>query len=97
MISDARQILDATTANEHDAVLLKIVPFAGNIARYLHTIGKSDTTHLAKRRVGLLWSGGIYASANAAFLWTSAQSRRGRLDLYGGTSASNELLDGGHG
>lgn len=76
MVSNARQILDATPANQYDAMFLKVVTFTGNVAGNFHAVGEPHATHLAKRRIGLLRCGGVHARADAALLGTSAQCRR---------------------
>ena len=39
VVADTRKVFDATTANEHNRVLLQIVSDTWNIGRYLNSIG----------------------------------------------------------
>jgi hypothetical protein len=45
MITDARKVLHPAAANHHDAVLLKVVPFARNVRGNLNAIRKPDAGH----------------------------------------------------
>src|SRR5205814_1477860 len=53
LVADARQILDAAAAHEHDRVLLEVVPLAGDVSGDLHPVGQADAGDLPERRVRL--------------------------------------------
>src|SRR6478672_4542474 len=40
LVAHARQVLDATAADEHDRMLLEVVPLARDVARHLHPVGQ---------------------------------------------------------
>src|SRR4051794_14204934 len=66
LVADARQILDATTPDEHDGVLLQVVALARDVGGDLHPVGQPHTGDLAQGRVRLLRRYGRDAGADAA-------------------------------
>src|SRR5690348_11337810 len=40
LVAEARQVLDASTAHEHDRVLLQVVALTGDVGADLHTVGQ---------------------------------------------------------
>src|SRR4029077_17566231 len=68
LVADARQVLDATTADQHDRVLLKVVSLAGNVGGDLHAVGQPDTGDLAQSRVRLLRRDRGHAGADTTAL-----------------------------
>src|SRR5437867_1813364 len=76
VIADAGQILHSAAANQHERVLLQVVPDAGDVGRHLDPVGEPHARDLAQRRVRLLRRLGEDAHADAALL---------RADLQGGT------------
>src|SRR3954467_12301739 len=75
LVADARQVLDAAAAHEHDGVLLEVVALARDVHRDLHLVRQAHAGHLAQSRVRLLGRGGVDARAHPATL------RRGHLLL----------------
>src|SRR3954465_4962260 len=75
LVADARQVLDATAAHEHDGVLLEVVALARDVRRDLHAIREPHARDLAQRRVRLLRGGRVDAGADAPAL------RRGKAAL----------------
>src|SRR3954470_17948819 len=61
LVADARQVLDAAAADEHDRVLLQVVALAGDVGRDLHPVRQPDAGHLAKRGVRLLGRDRVHA------------------------------------
>src|SRR5450432_1156073 len=49
VIANARQILDAATAHEHDAVFLQVVAFAADVRNDLDAVGQPHLGDLAQR------------------------------------------------
>src|SRR5882762_6672659 len=96
VIAHTRQILHAAPANQHDRVLLQVVPNAGNISRDFNTIGEAHARHLPQRRVGLFGSLGIYAGADAALLRTGLQGRTRRLVTRLLAAGSHQLIESRH-
>src|SRR5688500_10849789 len=68
VVPDARQVLHASPADQHDRVLLQVVPHARNVRRHLDAVGQPDARDLAQRRVRLLRRRGENPHANAALL-----------------------------
>ena len=48
MVANPREVLDAPTADQHDGVLLQIVPDARDVSGHFNTIGESDTGYFAQ-------------------------------------------------
>src|SRR6185437_5828911 len=67
-VPEARQVLDAAAADQHDRVLLQVVAFARDVGADLHAVGQPDTGDLAQGRVRLLRRGRVHAGAHAATL-----------------------------
>src|SRR5438067_10194723 len=96
LVPEARQVLDAAAADEHDRVLLEVVPLAGDVGADLHAVRQADTRDLAESRVRLLRGGRVDARADAALLRRAAERRGLRLGLDGLPTLPDELIDGGH-
>src|SRR6185503_17680377 len=96
VIADARQILDAAAADQHQRVLLQVMADAGNVGRHLDAVGQPDARHLAQRRVRLLGRLGEDADADAALLRAVLQRRALGLgdDLL--AAGAYELADSRH-
>src|ERR1700748_1177018 len=61
VVAHAGQVLDATAADHHHRVLLKVVALAGDVADHLEAIGQTHLGDLTERRVRLLRRRGIDA------------------------------------
>src|SRR5688500_7658113 len=57
VVAHARQILHTAAPDEHDRVLLEVVPLARDVRRHFVPVGQTHTGHLPKRRVRLLRRG----------------------------------------
>src|SRR5439155_3193144 len=79
VVTDAGKILHATSADQHDGVLLQVVPDAWNIGGYFDSVGEPDARDFAQRGIRLLGSGGVHTSADTATLRASLQRRTGSL------------------
>src|SRR6185437_15638520 len=51
VIANARKVANTPAPDQHDAVLLKVVTLAGDVADHFALVGQSDLGHLAKRGV----------------------------------------------
>src|SRR3954451_23952309 len=100
LVAHAGQVLDAAAADEHDRVLLEVVPLAGDVGGDLDAAGDADASHLAQSRVRLLRRGGVDARADAAALGrgdlllaalAGLQARRGELLRLGRAALADEL------
>src|SRR4029079_2845932 len=96
VVADARQILDAAAANEHQRVLLQVVADARDVGRDLDAVGQPDARHLAQRRIRLLRRLREDAHADAALL--RAVLQRGALGLAHDLlpTRTNKLTDRRH-
>ena len=54
MVANSGQVLDAAAADEHDRVLLQVVPLTGDVRRDFHPVRQPDAGDLAQCRVRLL-------------------------------------------
>src|SRR4051794_29886767 len=106
LVAHARQVLDAAAADEHDGVLLQVVPLARDVGRDLDAARDADAGHLAQRRVRLLRRGRVHARAHAAPLrggdlllaaLAGLQARRGQLLGLRVAALADELAGGRHG
>ena len=68
MVTNTGEVPNTAAADEHDAVLLKIVTDAGNVGRNLDSVGKAHTGNFTECRVRLLGGSGLNCGANAALL-----------------------------
>src|SRR6266849_4040493 len=96
VVADARQILDAAAANEHERVLLEIVADARDVGRHLDAVGEPHARDLAQRGIGLLRRLGEDADADTTLL--RAVLQRGALRLADDLLApgADELTDSRH-
>src|SRR5262249_398159 len=96
VIAHPRQVLHAAAADEHDRVLLKVVPFARDVARDFDSVGEPHARHLAQRRVRLLRSGRIDTRTHAPLLRATPQRRSSGLDLLPLASMTDQLVQSRH-
>mgnify|MGYP001770812832 CR=1 FL=1 len=55
MVSDTGQILNATSADEHDRVLLQIMSDTRNVSCDLDLVSQANARDLTQSRIRLLW------------------------------------------
>jgi len=79
MVPDAREILDAATANQDDGMFLQVVPDARDVGGHLDPVGEAHARHLAQRGIGLFRGRRVHPRAYAAPLGAPLQSRTLRL------------------
>src|SRR5690606_9420569 len=96
VVTHARQVLDATAADQHHAVLLQVVALAADVRDHLVAIGQAHLGHLAKGRVRLLRGGGVHAGAHAAALRAVGQRRRRALVDDLAARLAHQLVDRCH-
>ncbi len=82
MVANARQILDTTTTNQHNGVLLEVVALAADVRRDFETVGQPYPRDLPHRRVRLFRRGRVDARAHAAFLRAGLQRRHGAFGAF---------------
>src|SRR5215208_4871658 len=105
LVANARQVLDAAAAHEHDRVLLQVVALARDVGRVLDAAGDPDTRDLAQRGVRLLRRRCIHACAHTTALrgghlllaaLAGLEARGGQLLGLRCTSLADELARGRH-
>ena len=68
VVANAREVLHAAAADEHDRVLLEVVTLARDVGRDFHAVGQANAADLAERRVRLLRRRRVDANADATLL-----------------------------
>ena len=96
MVPDAREILDAAAADQHDGVLLQVVADARNVGRHLNAVGEAHAGDLTKSRIGLLGGLCVHAGADAAALGRTLQGGAGGLVAGGRAALLDELMKRWH-
>src|SRR5262249_2440419 len=96
LVPVARQVLGRSAADQHDGVLLEVVPFTGDVGADLRAVRQPHASNLAESRARL--PGGLRHPARAdAPLLRCAGERRGlHLRLGGDAALADELIDGRH-
>ena len=96
VITHTGEILHSSTADEHDGVLLQVVPNTRNIGGDFHSVRKPDPCNLPEGGVRLLRRRGINPDTNASLL--RAALKGGTLGLYSskGSAFSHKLTNGRH-
>src|SRR6056297_3220219 len=96
VVANAGKILDTTTANQDDRVLLEVVPLATDVAGHLKAIRQTHSRDLAQRRVRLLRRRGVHARADTTFLRRSLERGYVRLVLFRAPRLADQLIDRRH-
>ena len=96
VISNSRQVLNSTAANQHNRVLLKIVANPRDVRSHLYRISEANAGHLSKRRVGFLRRLSVNTRTDPALLWTRIQRRTGGLVLDLLPSLPDQLIQCRH-
>jgi len=96
MVSHTGKVLYTTTANEHNRVLLQIVPDPRNIGGNFYTVCQTDAGDFAQGRIRLLGRRRIYANTNSALLGTALKGGSAGFfpDLF--PPFSYQLVNRGH-
>src|SRR5437867_8523653 len=94
MVANAREVLDTSTADQHDGVFLQVVPDSGDVGCYLNPVGKTDTRNFTQSGVRFLGCRRVHPRAHPSALRTSLQSRTLRLKTNLLSARSNQLIEG---
>src|SRR6476620_8814726 len=82
LVTDTRKVLNTTTANEHNGVLLQVVAYTGDVSGNFNATVEAHTCDLTQSRVRLLRGGRVNAGANTAAHRAAVQGRSlGLFDL----------------
>jgi hypothetical protein len=96
VITDAREILDPSTSNEHNRVLLKVMADTGDVGGDLHAVGQSYAGDLSESGIRLFGGCREYPDAHPALLRAVLECG-GRLPLLHGLSSTlDQLINGRH-
>src|ERR1700720_2559695 len=68
VITNTGEILHAASPNQHDRVLLQVVPDYGYRSANSVPVGEPHPSHFAQRRIRLFGIGGVYACTNPTLL-----------------------------
>src|SRR5215207_2202432 len=91
-VPDARQVGGAAATDQHDRVLLEVVPLARDVDGDLLLVRQPDARDLPQRRVRLPRRHRIDARADAALLRRAAERRGLRLSCRRLTALADELV-----
>src|SRR5471030_984744 len=96
VVAHAGKVLDAAAADQHDAVFLQVMAFAGNVGQRFEAVGQAHFGDLAQRGVRLLGRRGVDASADGALLRAVLQGRNLVALRLEAARLANELIDCRH-
>src|SRR5215467_11764315 len=95
LVADAGEVAHPAAADQHDRVLLQVVPDARDVRGDLDLAGQPDPGDLAQRRIRLLRRRGVDARAHAAALRALLERRRLVLRYLVLAALADQLLDRG--
>src|ERR1700761_491986 len=95
LVADAGQVTDTAATDQHDRVLLEVVPHARDVGGDLDLARQPDASDLAQRGVRLLGRGRVDARAHAATLRARLERRRLVLRHLVLPALADQLLDRG--
>src|SRR3546814_15644024 len=96
-IAHAGDVAYAAAADQHNAVFLEVVAFAGDVGDDFALVGQADLRNLAERRVRLFRGRRVDTGANAALLRVCVHRRDLGLHLLGSPDIAEQQVDRGHG
>src|SRR5690606_36314919 len=96
LVTHARQVADAATADEDDQVLLEVVTLSGDVGGHFDARRQTNAAHLPKRRVRLLRGDGVDAGAHAPALRCAGEASCLGLLLLRLPALADKLLDRRH-
>ena len=97
MITHTGQILNAATANQHDAMLLQRMPLVRNVGNNFLSVGQPDLGNFSDRGIRFFGSAGHHLDADTTAKRIPVQSWGFGLRLYRFTSFTDQLVYGRHG
>src|SRR3954469_5308600 len=97
LVADTGEVFHPAAADEHDRVLLEVVPDARDVRRDLDAAGEPDTSHLAQCGVRLLRRRRVDARTDAAALGAALERRRLGLAELRFAALTDQVLDRWHG
>jgi hypothetical protein len=94
MIANPGEVLDTSTANQHDGVFLQVVPDSRDISSYFYPINEPNTRNFSQRRIGFFGCRRVHPGTYTSALRTPLQSRTLRLITNLLSARSNQLIEG---
>ncbi len=89
VIPNTWKVTDTPATDENNGVLLEVVTFTTDVGGHFLAIGKSNASHLAKRRAGLLGCDGSDLETDTTSLWAGVHVTDLGLHLWGAAWFSN--------
>src|SRR5699024_2317727 len=96
VVTHTRQIVHTTAANQHDRVLLQVMPLTTNLTGHFVTIGQAHTSYLAQSGVRLLRRRRVHARAHATTLGTGLKRANGVLYGLVFAALADQFIYGSH-
>src|SRR3546814_453422 len=96
VIAHAGKVAYTAAADQHNAVFLEVVAFAGDVGDDFALVGQADLGNLAERRVRLFRGRRIDTGANAALLRVRFHGRDLGVRLLRRPALADQLVDRGH-
>jgi len=96
VIPDARKVLHTPSPDEHNRVLLKVVPLTGDVGIHLNTVGKPNPGYFSQGGVRFLGGQRPHTGADPPFLRACLESRDLVLPPLPAAPMPHELVDCGH-
>src|SRR5262249_29158989 len=96
VIPHARQVADPAAADQHDRVLLEVVPLAADVRGDLLAVGEPHPRHFPQGRVGLLGRHRLDLEADTPLERGAFQDRCLGLVLDRSARLADKLVDRGH-
>src|SRR5690606_1239478 len=96
VVTNTRQILDTTAADQHNRVLLQVVAFTTDVGDDLETVGQTNFRNLTQRGVRLLRRRRVDTGAYTALLRAGLKRRHLALDDDFFPRLADELIDSRH-
>lgn len=96
VVTHTGKIAHTPAADQHDAVLLQVVAFTGDVADDFALVGQAHLGDLAQRRVRLLRGRRVNSGANAALLRVLLHRRDLGLGLLRNAALADQLVDCRH-
>lgn len=96
VVAHAGKVAHTAAADQHDAVFLQVVAFAGDVGDDFALVGQADLGHFTQSRVRLLRGRRIDAGADTALLRVLFHRRDLALGLLRNAALADQLVDRRH-
>ena len=96
VVANTGKVSDTTTSNEHDRVLLEVVPLSTDVCTDLATVGQPNSSNLTERGVWFLRGLGLHLKADTSSLGTRVKVTDLTLGVGLAARLADELINRGH-